>query len=166
LKRLKTSLTGDDELKGKEETVVLCDLSPLQAELYAEALALPDFDNARFHNTLCPCRKGEYERMLQRQQQQKRGGGASSSTGTGAAAMIVGGEVVKERERGEADDSWRNSTAAHSRKKIPKEWKRRNCCLEYQVPLLRDGGKESGEIDPRFVRPRLNLFAMVVDYSI
>ena len=51
-----SNATGTDALlKGKEEVIVLCDLSPLQRDLYEYCLQLPDFDNVRFHAFPCPC---------------------------------------------------------------------------------------------------------------
>jgi SNF2 family DNA or RNA helicase len=45
-------------LKGKDEIIVLCDLSPLQKQMYEYCLSLPDFDNVRFHALPCPCGSG------------------------------------------------------------------------------------------------------------
>lgn len=42
-------------LKGKDEVIVLCDLSPLQQLMYKSCLASPDFDNVRYHAKRCPC---------------------------------------------------------------------------------------------------------------
>lgn len=58
IQRKKNVLTGDSALKGKDEIIVLCDLSTLQQELYEYCLSLPDFENVRFHATLCPCNSG------------------------------------------------------------------------------------------------------------
>lgn len=46
-------------LKGKEEIIVMCELSPLQMSLYAACLALPDFDNVRNYRQPCPCGTGK-----------------------------------------------------------------------------------------------------------
>lgn len=40
---------------GKEEIIVLCDLSPVQAALYQYLLSLPDFENAKFSSQPCDC---------------------------------------------------------------------------------------------------------------
>ena len=40
---------------GKEEIIVLCDLSSLQADLYQYVLKLPDFENAKYGAHLCDC---------------------------------------------------------------------------------------------------------------
>jgi SNF2 family DNA or RNA helicase len=46
-------------LKGKDEVIVLCDLSPIQQELYQHCLSLPDFDNIRYHTSMCSCGSGK-----------------------------------------------------------------------------------------------------------
>eukprot|EP01033_Poteriospumella_lacustris_P001788 gene1789-1295_t len=58
LQRNKTMLQGDHALKGTDEIIVFCDLSPLQQRMYEQCLACPDFDNVRRHATLCPCQSG------------------------------------------------------------------------------------------------------------
>lgn len=55
LARMKTSLEGKNKLRDKEEIIVLCDLSPLQKDLYRHLLSLPDFDNCRRYEEECPC---------------------------------------------------------------------------------------------------------------
>ena len=40
---------------GKEEIIVLCDLSSLQADLYQYVLTLPDFENAKYGAHVCDC---------------------------------------------------------------------------------------------------------------
>lgn len=48
-------LVGKHRLPGKDEVMVLCDMSPLQKELYTYVLSLPDFDNTKYHALPCPC---------------------------------------------------------------------------------------------------------------
>lgn len=58
LQRGKELLAGDKGLlKGKNDFVVLCDLSELQKTLYRSVLQLPDFDNVRHYADPCPCGK-------------------------------------------------------------------------------------------------------------
>jgi SNF2 family DNA or RNA helicase len=67
LRREKTLLSRSKEdsvsheygLKGKEEIIVMCDLSPLQSALYEHCLSLPDFDNVRRHREVCRCGSGK-----------------------------------------------------------------------------------------------------------
>eukprot|EP01040_Poterioochromonas_malhamensis_P018092 gene18092-21016_t len=42
LQRNKTMLQGDHALKGTDEIIVFCDLSPLQQRMYEQCLACPD----------------------------------------------------------------------------------------------------------------------------
>ena len=42
-------------LKGKEELVVFCDLSPIQQQLYNYILSLPDFNNIKNNKSKCNC---------------------------------------------------------------------------------------------------------------
>ena len=53
--------TKEDKLTllGKKDKVILCELSPIQKELYTYILNLPDFDNARYHATECTCGSGK-----------------------------------------------------------------------------------------------------------
>ena len=44
-----------DILKGKDDYIIFCELSPLQEDLYSYLLSLPDFDNVRYMWRLCPC---------------------------------------------------------------------------------------------------------------
>lgn len=59
LSRKKDILTGIFELKGKEEIIVFCDLSPVQRKLYEYILSLPDFDNAKNSNKVCNCKDSD-----------------------------------------------------------------------------------------------------------
>jgi SNF2 family DNA or RNA helicase len=62
LGRKKETLQGPNKLKGKKEMLVLCDPSSLQKKLYSYTLSLPDVENCRDHEKLCPCGKGENRR--------------------------------------------------------------------------------------------------------
>lgn len=55
LARKKHILQGEHALKGKDEIIVFCDLSPLQQRMYEECLASPEFDNVRYSASPCPC---------------------------------------------------------------------------------------------------------------
>lgn len=57
LRRMKEDVLGD-QLKGKDDMIVFCELSPLQTALYKHLLSLPDFDNDRYSTTPCPCGSG------------------------------------------------------------------------------------------------------------
>ena len=55
--------TKDQELTeltalGKKDNVIFCNPSDLQKELYEHILSLPDFDNVRYCNAMCPCGSG------------------------------------------------------------------------------------------------------------
>jgi SNF2 family DNA or RNA helicase len=70
LQRTKTGVLGD-ELKGKDDIIVFCEMTPLQVgmplfyqyylisvwqrRLYQHILSLPDIDNARYFLQPCPC---------------------------------------------------------------------------------------------------------------
>lgn len=59
LGRTKSVLQGtSNELKGKEEIVVICDLAPLQKKLYEYVLTLPEYEMLRYlgnDRDKCPC---------------------------------------------------------------------------------------------------------------
>jgi SNF2 family DNA or RNA helicase len=58
ISRKKESLSGDSALKGKEDYIILCDLSDLQKRMYQYVLSLPDFDNIRRQYEPCACPNG------------------------------------------------------------------------------------------------------------
>eukprot|EP01041_Mallomonas_annulata_P001169 gene1169-2269_t len=58
LQRFKEDVLGD-ELLGKDDVIVFCEMSPLQTDIYAHILSLPDFDNVRYLSVLCPCKSGK-----------------------------------------------------------------------------------------------------------
>ena len=55
LRRTKDKCLLELTALGKRDTVVNCELSPVQESLYKHILSLPDFDNVRYHRNLCPC---------------------------------------------------------------------------------------------------------------
>lgn len=67
LRRLKEDVLSD-VLKGKDDMIVFCELSPLQTALYKHMLALPDFDNDRYSTSPCPCGSGEKRGMCCQEQ--------------------------------------------------------------------------------------------------
>mmetsp|Transcript_203 Transcript_203/g.263 ORF Transcript_203/g.263 Transcript_203/m.263 type:complete len:1537 (-) Transcript_203:110-4720(-) len=55
IKRNKEDVFPDDQIPEKNEQAILCDLSPLQKEVYMHVLELPDFELVRHGSRPCDC---------------------------------------------------------------------------------------------------------------
>ena len=64
--RKKEELSGEFQLKGKKDNIVLCDLSELQSRLYSHVISLPDFENMRDSNRYCDCERNLKKRKKDR----------------------------------------------------------------------------------------------------
>ena len=67
ISRQKTSLTGANSLGGKEDAIILCEMSELQKEIYQYCLDLPDFDNAKYNKVICDCDLGQEKLWTRRE---------------------------------------------------------------------------------------------------